>query len=112
MDVTFELVIYVKGSDLRRIRRFLSELGRDDFAEATNPYDEPSSERFVSLSLYDEVKKSLENIQRAVSQNFEFKTEIREYSSLLWQEAWESEYSGFDTELFSIRSVEDDGDST
>lgn len=112
MDVTFELVIYVKSSDLRRIRRFLSELGRDDFAEATNPYDEPSSERLVTLSLYDELKKSLEVVQRAVSQNFEFKTEIREYSSLLWQEAWESEYSGFDTDLFSIRSVEDNPDTT
>ena len=105
MDVTFELLIEAKLFELGKIKRLLTHLNRDDFVESTQEWGESSSDQVTVVSLFDETKDVLIFIEAKINHDFEARTEIREYSSRLWKEAWESDFKNLESDYFTIQET-------
>ncbi|MEI8026044.1 MAG: 50S ribosomal protein L11 methyltransferase [Pseudomonadota bacterium] len=107
MDVTFELLIEAKLFELGKIKKLLTHLNRDDFVESTQEWEVSSNDQVTIVSLFDETKDVLLFIEAKVNQDFEARTEIREYSSRLWKEAWESDFKNLESDYFTFQEGSD-----
>ncbi len=107
MDVTFELLIEAKLFELGKIKRLLTHLNRDDFVESTQEWEVSSNDQVTVVSLFDETKDVLKFIEAKINNDFEARTEIREYSSRLWKEAWESDFKTLNSDYFTIQESPD-----
>lgn len=103
MDVTFELLIEAKLFELGKIKKLLTHLNRDDFVESTQEWEVSSNDQVTVVSLFDETKDVLLFIEAKINQDFEARTEIREYSSRLWKEAWESDFKNLESDYFTFQ---------
>jgi ribosomal protein L11 methyltransferase len=112
MDKTFELIVHCKHTELTLIKRFLSHLDRQDFVESLVDLDSNSAHSNTLISVFDESKQSLVFIQAKIHEQFESTTEIREYSSVLWKNAWEEDFSGFESDHFNFTTCEPPSPST
>jgi ribosomal protein L11 methyltransferase len=112
MNTTFELIITCNHNELSPIKRFLNHLVREDFVESLRDIELGSSETRTLISLFDESKQKLLMIQSNLKERFQSNTEIREYSSELWKEAWEENYRGFESFFFKFTTHEESSPTT
>lgn len=112
MDKTFELIVHCKHTELTLIKRFLSHLDRLDFVESLVDLDSDSTNSNTIISVFDESKQNLIVIQAKIVEQFQSPTEIREYSSVLWKNAWEEDFSGFESGHFKFTTHETPSPST
>ena len=112
MNTTFELIITCKPNELSLIKRFLNHLERDDFVESVRDAELGTAETSSLVSLFDESKQKLVTIESKLNERFQSITEIREYSSELWKDAWEENYSGFESNFYKFTTIEKSSPTT
>ena len=111
-EITYELKISFEGYNKDQVLNELVKNGRNDWVDSYDELDidDEGSEAVISeiletetlsVSLYSYDREELETLKRSLSDKFpKIKIILKEFSSIVWNEAWEESYESYETEYF------------
>ena len=113
-DITYELKFFPDFESKEKVIEFLASKGRTDLVDCFDDLDiddagssevieELMQSKCLPFSLYSLEKDDLRLLHDEIKILFpKLKLELKEYSSIVWNEAWEESYNSYETNYFFI----------